>query len=468
MSEGLEFSKQLQVHETSIPGLLVLDLPVHGDARGWFKENWQREKMVALGLPDFRPIQNNFSFNDNKGVARGIHAEPWDKYVSLGKGRIFGAWVDIRADSPAFGQVFTTELDPTKAIFVPAGVANSYQTLEDNTVYSYLVNDHWSADAEYTFVNLADESLDINWPIALNNCEISDKDKNHPLLKDIIPMSGKKILITGANGQLGSALKKTFPDAEFVSRTEFDISNEQAYADRKWRSYSTIINAAAYTAVDAAETPKGRQAAWQINAKAVGLLAKTAETYGITLVHISSDYVFDGTQQQHIEDEPFSPLGVYGQSKAAGDIAAVAATKHYILRTTWVVGDGKNFVNTMLELGKKGINPTVVADQVGRLTFTDELARAIKHILKVQAPYGTYNITNSGDSASWANITREIFSIANFNLEVSDTSTAEYFNGKQDIAPRPLESTLDLTKIQSTGFISTDWHEALTAYISQR
>lgn len=95
MIESLEFSKNLEITPTNIPGLLVVDLPVHGDSRGWFKENWQREKMLALGLPDFDPVQNNISFNAERGVTRGIHAEPWDKYISVGAGRIFGAWVDL-------------------------------------------------------------------------------------------------------------------------------------------------------------------------------------------------------------------------------------------------------------------------------------------------------------------------------------------------------------------------------------
>ena len=87
---------ELTVETTSIPGLLVVRMPVHGDARGWFKENWQREKMVALGLPDFGPVQNNISFNASRGATRGIHTEPLDKFISLATGRIFGAWVDMR------------------------------------------------------------------------------------------------------------------------------------------------------------------------------------------------------------------------------------------------------------------------------------------------------------------------------------------------------------------------------------
>ena len=119
---------QLTVESTPIPGFLRLTLPVHGDNRGWFKENWQREKMVALGLPDFGPVQNNISFNDEVGVTRGIHAEPWDKYVSVATGKVFGAWVDLR-EGPSFGQVYTTIIEPDVAVYVPRGVGNSYQTL---------------------------------------------------------------------------------------------------------------------------------------------------------------------------------------------------------------------------------------------------------------------------------------------------------------------------------------------------
>jgi dTDP-4-dehydrorhamnose 3,5-epimerase-like enzyme len=208
----VQVGKKLAAHETAIPGMVIYDIPVHGDNRGWFKENWQREKMVSLGLPDFGPVQNNISFNNQVGTTRGIHAEPWDKYVSVATGRIFGAWVDLR-EGPSFGAVFTAELDPSKAIFVPRGVGNSFQTLEVDTAYSYLVNDHWSADAQaqYTFLNLADETAAIEWPIPLDEAELSDKDRLHPRLGEVIPMPAKKTLILGANGQVGRALTTLIP-----------------------------------------------------------------------------------------------------------------------------------------------------------------------------------------------------------------------------------------------------------------
>jgi dTDP-4-dehydrorhamnose 3,5-epimerase/reductase len=469
MSESLEFSKNLEVTETNIPGLVVVDLPVHGDSRGWFKENWQREKMVGLGLPDFKPVQNNISFNAEKGVTRGIHAEPWDKYVSVAAGRIFGAWVDLR-EGETFGQKFTAEIDPTKAVFVPRGVGNAFQALEDNTAYTYLVTDHWSQEAVplYTFLNLGDEQSSIEWPIPLEQAELSDKDKAHPQLAEVVPMKPPKVLIAGANGQLGMALRKLYPEAEFVDREEFDLTNPEAYKAKNWRQYSCIINAAAYTAVDNAETPEGRELAWNINARAVQLLAKVAIENDVTLVHISSDYVFDGTKEVHTEDELFAPLGVYGQSKAAGDIAAALAQKHYILRTSWVIGEGNNFVKTMKSLADKGVKPSVVDDQIGRLTFTKTLADGIKHLVDTKAPYGTYNLTNEGDSVSWADIAKLTYEKSGASADdVTGVTTEDYYAGKENISPRPLQSTMDLTKIKSTGFQPTDWRTELDNYMQQ-
>lgn len=464
MSE-IQFGKELKTEKTPIEGLVVYDLTVHGDNRGWFKENWQREKMLALGLSDFGPVQNNVSFNDKAGVTRGLHAEPWDKFVSIGAGRVYGAWCDLREGSSTYGERFAIELDPSKAIFVPRGVANGFQTLEDNTVYMYLVNDHWSPDGQYSFVNLADETLAIDWPIPLDKAELSDKDKNHPRLVDADPIKPKKILITGAYGQLGQEFQRLYPDADCVDRDTLDISSEDVLTARRWKDYGLILNAAAYTAVDAAETSEGRIDSWKANATAVANLAKIALQNNITLVHISSDYVFDGTRSVHTEDEPFAPLGVYGQNKAAGDIAASLASRHYILRTSWVIGKGNNFVGTMKSLAEKGVKPSVVNDQVGRLTFTEDLAAAAKHLIDNHAPYGTYNVSNDGDPASWADIAARVYELAGHDTsEVTGVSTAEYYAGKEGIAPRPLQSTLSLDKIKSTGFVPREWREALDEY----
>ncbi len=281
-------------------------------------------------------------------------------------------------------------------------------------------------------------------------------------------MDDSKIFIVGANGQLGTALRVQYPGAKFADINELDITNKASVDAFNWSEVDIILNAAAYTNVDGAETNEGRVAAWKVNAQALQYLCRQAQKNGITFVHISSDYVFDGTVVPHTEDEPLSPLSVYGASKAAGDLLVQQLDKHYLLRTTWVIGEGKNFVRTMLSLAEKDISPTVVADQVGRLTFTSELVRAIDHLLTTKAEFGTYNTTNSGANKSWADITRDIFALAGrTDLTVTNTSTAEYFAGKEGIAPRPLGSEMDLSKLQATGFVSRDWYEELQEYIQK-
>jgi dTDP-4-dehydrorhamnose 3,5-epimerase/reductase len=454
-----------RLETTQIPGLLVVRTPLRPDARGWFKEAWQREKMVALGLPDFGPVQNNVSFNTSRGSTRGIHAEPWDKFVSVATGLAFGAWVDLR-EGDTFGTTFHLEIDPSVAVFVPRGVGNAYQTLEDGTAYTYLVNEHWRPATAYPALNLADPTSAIPWPVPLADAEVSDKDRANPSLDAVSPMPPRKTLVIGGLGQLGRALAAEFPDAECVDRPELDITDAAAVAAWPWEEYDVVLNAAAYTDVDAAETPEGRRAAWSVNAVAVGNLAAAARAHGLTLIHYSTDYVFDGGRSGHPEDEPLSPLGVYGQAKAAGELAARSAPRHYVVRTSWLVGDGGNFVRTMADLAAQGVSPTVVDDQVGRLTFGDEVARATRHLLGTPAAaHGVYNVTNGGDPTSWFELAQLVFAACGRDADdVRPVSSAKYSAGKP-VAPRPANSVLSLSKLEATGFVPADAREALAHYL---
>jgi dTDP-4-dehydrorhamnose reductase len=279
-------------------------------------------------------------------------------------------------------------------------------------------------------------------------------------------MDTSRILIIGAYGQLGKALQLKYPEATAVDRDKFDMTDWSMIEKYDWSKVSVILNAAAYTNVDNAETPEGRVTAWKINASGVGYLAKVAALHDITLVHVSSDYVFDGSRSPHPEDEGVAPLGVYGQTKAAGDIAASITSKYYILRTHALIGDGPNFVRTMTNLAAKNIAPTVVADQITRLTFTHTLVDGIDHLLKSQSDFGIYNLSNDGDPASWADITRLIFKeLARDDLSVTDTTTEEYYKTKEHVAPRPLKSYFDLSKVKSSGFMPSDWRAELHSYI---
>lgn len=461
-------TQEPSIETTPISGLLVVNLPLLGDNRGWFKEHWQRAKMVALGLPDFGPVQQNISFNAAKGTTRGIHAEPWDKYVSVASGRAFGAWVDLRAGE-GFGSSFTIELTPQIAVFVPRGVANAFQTLDDDTAYMYLVNAHWSPNATYTYLNVADPTVSIEWPIPLSSAILSDKDLHHPYLADVTPSPERTTLVLGSDGQLGRALREVLPAAttRFLTRNDLDLADLSAVHDFDFSNVGAIINAAAFTAVDAAETPEGSAAAWAINASAVAELALAACSLNAVFVNVSTDYVFDGTQETHAETEPLNPLNAYGQSKAAGEMATRIAPRHYLVRTSWVVGEGKNFVQTMKSLALGGASPTVVNDQFGRLTFANELARAIAHLLHTDAPFGIYHVSNGGSRTSWYDVAVRTFELCGHSpTRVKAITTEDYSLSSPPSAPRPTHSTLDLAKIKSTGFVPVDWDEALRGYLS--
>uniref|UniRef100_UPI002FC9EE65 sugar nucleotide-binding protein n=1 Tax=Aeromicrobium sp. TaxID=1871063 RepID=UPI002FC9EE65 len=304
----------------------------------------------------------------------------------------------------------------------------------------YLVNAHWSPDAEYANLNLADETVNIDWPLPL--VEISDKDRDHPRLADVVPVPPRRTVIVGADGQLGRALQEVLPDALALTREDLDLTDPATYDRVAWDDVDTIINAAAFTAVDAAETPDGRRQAWAVNVTGVAALARIALQHRLTLVTISSDYVFDGTRVEHTVDEPVSPLGVYGQTKAAAEAVTSTVPQHYVVRTSWLVGEGTNFVATMQRLARDGVRPQVVDDQFGRLTTARELAEGIVGLLSSRAPYGVHHITGGGEPRSWADIAREVFAAEGRDpADVIAVSTESYGADKQ-LAPRPQHSTL--------------------------
>ncbi len=453
----------LLVEHTPIPGLMVVHLDVRTDARGWFAETWQREKMTALGLPDFGPVQANFALSEQRGTIRGMHAEPWDKLVTLATGRAHAAWLDLRP-GPSYGTAHAAEIEPGTAVFIPRGVANGYQTQCDDTTYTYLVNAHWRADATYVAVDVRDPDLDIDWPLPIDESLMSERDRTAPRLAEVSPFPSRRPLVIGADGQLGRALLAELPDAIGVGRATLDLTDAAALEAWPWSEHDVVLNAAAYTAVDEAETAEGRAAAWAANAAAPARLARLAARHGFTLVHYSTDYVFDGARDVHDEAEPLTPLGVYGQSKAAGEVALVAAPRHYLLRASWVVGDGDNFVRTMARIADSGATADVVGDQVGRLTFADELARATRHLLTNGAPWGTYHVSNAGPPMSWVEVAREVFVLRGRDPhDVREISSEQYAAGRA-VSPRPRSSVLSLSRLEATGFRPRDAREALRDY----
>lgn len=276
----------------------------------------------------------------------------------------------------------------------------------------------------------------------------------------------KGIVILGCNGQVGRALQEIYPKATALGHQQLDIADEEQVLGYDWSGVDVIINAAAFVNADGSETRDGRTKAWQVNAVGPRNLVKVALEHDITLVHYSSDYVFDGTNKNHGEDESLSPLSVYGDVKAAGDLLVSLAPRHYVLRVSWVIGDGHNFPRTMKRLADMRINPKVVNDQYGRPTFASEIARATKHLIDTKAEYGLYHVSNSGPIKSWAELAEDVFEYAGHDRDrVVKVSTQEYSKDKIPFAPRPMYSDMNLSKLHNTGFISESYQPLLENYV---
>ncbi len=274
-------------------------------------------------------------------------------------------------------------------------------------------------------------------------------------------------VVLGAGGQVGRALTRAFPGAVALDRAALDLGDTSAVAAHDWSGVDLVLNAAAFTAVDAAQDPANRAAVRAVNVDGVAALADAARAHGFLLVHFSTEYVFDGRHPGPIpEDAEIHPLSVYGRSKADGDRHVTALDRHLLVRTTWVVGAGRNFVRTMAGLADRGVSPAVVDDQIGRITVAGDLAAAVAHLVE-RGVTGTYNVTCGGEPASWADVAAAVFAARGRDPgDVARVSTDEYMADKPDAAPRPLNSVLDLARLEATGFTPRDWRTACEAYLA--
>lgn len=278
-----------------------------------------------------------------------------------------------------------------------------------------------------------------------------------------------KILVTGGYGQLGTALKEVLKNEE-VLLTDTDTMDitDAGQVEKIFDEFKPewLVHGAALTNVDGCE--ENPDLADKINRLGTKILAEACKKYGCKMIYISTDYVFDGTKgSPYTEDDKPNPKSIYGSTKLAGEKAVQEISGGYILRTSWVYGEGNNFVRTMLKLSEKMDEIKVVNDQFGRPTYAPDLAKAIHDMIKKSPETGSYNITGDGAIISWADFAREIFRIAEKNTKVVEISTAEYFADNKDkkIAPRPAYSALDLAKSKKAGLFLADWQNSLKEYI---
>ncbi len=276
----------------------------------------------------------------------------------------------------------------------------------------------------------------------------------------------KKLLIIGNRGMLGQDLMTQFGadkkyEVKGIDREDIDITNRLNVLQKiEEIKPNIVINAAAFTAVDNCEKLEFKKTCFDVNGYGVGYLASACKKAGATLVHFSTDYIFAGDKAEgYKEDERnFAPVNIYGESKLLGEQELQKNTdKFYLLRTAWLYGkNGKNFVDTMLELAKKMPKLKVVDDQHGKPTYTVDLAKKTKEILENNAPFGIYHITNEGET-TWCGFAKKIFELAGVKIEVLPVTSAEFPRP----AKRPAYSALINTKLPKM----RKWEEALEEYL---
>ena len=281
-----------------------------------------------------------------------------------------------------------------------------------------------------------------------------------------------KILITGANGMLAKEVKQRFEkdnDLILTDVDELDITDEKAVMkyieDCK---PDCIINCAAYTAVDKAET--AGEIVERINADGPGNLAKAANANKSILVHVSTDYVFGGDldiSKDYMEDDSKNPVTAYGKTKLHGEEnIAKNIEQYYIFRTAWLYGiGGNNYVKTMLKLGNSKDELSVVSDQHGSPTYAKDLADIIYQAIDKKIPYGVYNSTNEGYT-TWFDFTKKIFELSNITCKVNPVTTEEYIEMMGTTqAKRPKNSQMSKGKLESNGIAIPQWEDGLKRYL---
>lgn len=278
------------------------------------------------------------------------------------------------------------------------------------------------------------------------------------------------VVVLGSSGQLASHLKELLPDAAFLGRSSLDLADLEAIpAALESLAPSAIINAAAYTAVDRAESEADQ--AWRLNTEAVAAVGRTAARLDIPVAHISTDYVFDGRKSgTYRADDPVCPLNVYGITKLGGELALrTLCPKHWILRTSWVFSEhGTNFVKTMLRLARTTPTLKVVADQRGRPTYAGDLARAIaaltyRNVEGAPLPFGTYHAVG-GPDVSWHEFAQAIVSLAQSNGMLAERPAVQAIPTEAYPTParRPANAVLaPSVEIETVLGVRLDWRDGL-------
>ena len=455
-----------------------------GDDRGYFTSVTD-EELEKLGFNKVHQISNSMS---QKGVLRGLHyqLDPYcqAKFVRCHQGAVLDVVVDVRKDSPTYGQYIAVELTPEKgnALYVPRGFAHGFMSLKDNSLFEYYVDNKYMPRKE-DGIAYDDKDINIDWEsikkeYGIDELILSGKDSNRHGINEMLgefTRKPKKYLITGFKGQLGYDLVR-----ELHNRGEYDIlaldvddmditDRDRVFEIVEAYKPDVIFHCAAWTQVDKAEEQDMQKKVYDINVKGTKNLVDASILVGAKIAYMSTDYVFDGTKEGlYTEEDRVNPKSVYGLTKYLGEEEIRKNPNHFITRISWVFGiNGNNFINTMLKLSNTKKELTVVDDQIGSPTYTVDLAKMLVEMVNTDK-FGTYNVNNEG-YCSWAEFADYIMKSNGKDTKIVPVSTEEYLkitSAKQ--AYRPRNSKLDKTKLEENGFVRLpSWQDATDRYCEE-
>ena len=468
--------------ETNLKDCYILEAKRFGDDRGYFS-SITKEDLEELG---FKGVYQKSESKSVKGTVRGLHfqKDPYcqAKLVYCTNGAVLDVVVDMRKDSPTYGQYTSVKLTPEngRMLYVPRGFAHGFVALTDDAIFNYFVDNKYMPRMEGG-IAWDDKEVNIPWQETFDEYNIekpllSAKDSNRVSLREseaLFYRKPKRFLITGVTGQLGYDIEKELNergenDVLALSSKEMDITNrEQVMNIVKNYKPDVIFHCAAWTAVDKAEVnPTDCE---NINVNGTKNLVDASLEIGAKIIYTSTDYVFDGKKDianSYAEEDIPNPLSVYGKTKYLGEEEVRRNPNHFISRISWVFGiNGNNFVKTMLKLADNHNELNVVADQIGSPTYTVDLAKVLVE-MAFSEKYGTYNVTNE-DYCSWAEFAKYIMESNNKNCHINPVTTEQYYNGKDmsSIAYRPKNSKLDKNKLEKAGFLRLPtWQDAVDRF----
>ena len=473
----------MNIIETELKDCFILEPKRFGDERGYF-ESVTKENLEELGFNGTHQVSNSLS---NKGIIRGLHYQhdPYcqAKVVRCHKGSVLDVVVDVRKDSPTYKKYIAVELTPEngRLLYVPRGFAHGFVSLQDNTLFEYYVDNTYKPKYEGGIL-WNEPDLGIDWEGIFKKYDISKpvvsaKDQERLPLKDTeinFTREPKRFLVTGYKGQLGyDIVRELHKRGEYnilaLDYEQMDITNrEQVFDVIKNYKPDVIFHCAAWTQVDAAENQYEK--VFDVNVNGPKNISDASIEIGAKLIYMSTDYVFDGKKDGiYKEDDKATPMSVYGKTKYLGEEEVRRNPNHFITRISWVFGiNGKNFIKTIINAGKKNKELKVVDDQVGSPTYTVDLAKLLVEMAYTEK-YGTYHVNNDG-YCSWADLAEYAIKSNGIDSKVNRVTTEEFYEGKDmsQIAYRPRNSKLDKSKLVEAGFdMLPPWQDAVDRYCDE-